>query len=113
MSLTLLSLPALAAIMLAAHFVRSGELIGVAAAIAALVLLAVPRPWAARVVQLGLVAGAAEWLRTLSGFVAARVALGQPTLRLTFILLAVALFTVLAAAVFQQSALKRRYGLRS
>jgi hypothetical protein len=111
MPLALLVFPSLAAILLAAHFYRAGQLVLAALAVGALVLLAVPRPWAARVLQGALLAGALEWLRTLAVFASTRMAQGQPYLRLTLILVAVAVFTAASAAVFQQSAVRRRYRL--
>jgi hypothetical protein len=111
MPIALLVFPSLAAILLAAHFYRAGHVLLAALSVAALVLLAVPRAWAARALQLVLVAGALEWLRTLALFASARMASGQPYLRLTVILLAVAAFTAASAVVFRQSALRRRYRL--
>jgi hypothetical protein len=111
MPIALLLLPSVAAVLLAAHFFRAGQLALAALSLAALLLLAVPRAWAARLLQAALLVGALEWLRTLAAFVAARVALGQPTLRLTLILLAVAAFTAASALVFHQRALRRRYRL--
>ena len=111
MPIALLVLPSLAAVLLAAHFYRAGQIVPAALSVAALLLLAVPRAWAARVLQLVLVAGALEWLRTLAMFASARMAMGQPYLRLTLILLAVAAFTAGSAAVFRQSTLRRRYRL--
>jgi hypothetical protein len=107
----LLTFPALAALLLAAHFYRAGHLAFAALSLGALVLVAVPRAWAARLLQVALLAGAAEWLRTLALFASARISMGQPYLRLTLILVAVALFTAASAAVFQQSAVRRRYRL--
>ena len=111
MPIALLVFPSLAAILLAAHFYRAGHLALAALAVGVLVLLAVQRAWAARVLQLALLAGAFEWLRTLAMFASTRMALGQPYLRLTLILVAVAVFTAVSAAVFQQSAVRRRYRL--
>jgi hypothetical protein len=111
MPTALLILPSLAAVLLAAHFYRAGQLMLAALSVGALVLLAVPRPWAARALQLALLAGAFEWLRTLALFAATRIAMGQPYLRLTLILLAVAAMTAASAAVFQQAAVRRRYRL--
>jgi hypothetical protein len=111
MPIALLVFPSLAAILLAAHFYRAGQPVLAALSVSALVLLAVPRPWAARVLQGALLAGALEWLRTLAVFASTRMALGQPYLRLTLILVAVAVFTAASAAVFQQPALRRRYRL--
>jgi len=111
MTIALLVLPSLAATLLAAHFYRAGQLALAVFAVGALVLLAVPRPWAARVLQVALLAGALEWLRTLALFASARMAAGQPYLRLALILLAVAAFTAASAAVFQHSRVRRRYRL--
>jgi hypothetical protein len=100
MATLLTLLPAVAGLLLAAHFYRAGSL-----------LLAVPRAWAGRAVQIALVVGAVEWLRTLAVFAAARVASGQPYLRLTLILLAVAIFTATSAAVFRHPRLRQRFRL--
>jgi hypothetical protein len=112
MSALLLTLPpALAALLLAAHFYRAADLVLALAAGALVALLFVRRRWAARLVQIGLVAGSIEWLRTAAGLIATRQALGQPFLRLALILGAVALFTALAAAVFRTRPLRQRYRL--
>jgi cobalamin synthase len=102
---------ALAGAALAAHYYRAGQEVGVAASLALIALALVRRPWAARVVQAGLLLGALEWLRTMATFAAARIAVGQPYLRLVLILAAVALVTALAALVFERRAMRRRYGL--
>jgi hypothetical protein len=100
--------PALAALVLAAHFYRAGNLVLAGAAVGLVVLLFVPRAWAARVVQVGLVAGAVEWLLTLWRLVEMRQAMGQPYARLAAILAAVALFTALSALSFRPRARYRR-----
>ena len=106
-----LILPFLALLLLAAHFYRA-DLMPLAVLSAALtLLLAVPRPWAARTLQVALVLGALEWLRTLAALAAMRVALGQPYLRLVLILGAVAAFTLIAAWVLQHRALRGRLRL--
>lgn len=111
MPYALLILPSFAVLLLVAHFFRAGEIVLAAASVAALVLLAVPRAWAARVLQVALLAGAVEWLYTLAVFASTRMAMGQPYLRLTLILAAVALFTAASAAVFQQATVRRRFRL--
>jgi hypothetical protein len=111
MALLLTLLPAAAGLLLAAHFYRAGSWLFAAVAVAFIVLLALPRAWAARAVQIALIVGAFEWLRTLAAFAAARVAAGQPYLRLTFILFAVAAFTVASAAVFRHPRLRQRFRL--
>jgi hypothetical protein len=111
MILARLLLPVLACLLLAAHFFRAG-LLPLAAASALLpLLLAVPRAWAARTMQVALVIGALEWLRTLAEFAAVRISMGQPVLRLVAILVAVALFTAASALVFRNAGLRARYRL--
>ena len=107
----LLSWPALALLLLAAHLYRAGLLPAAAVCVALIGLLAVPHAWAARTVQIALVAGSLEWLRMLARFVSERIAMGQPYLRLVLILLAVAVFTAAAALVFRSYPLRVRYGI--
>jgi len=103
---------ALAALLLGAHFYRAGAVGLAALAVAAPALLFVRRPWAARALQAGLVAGAIEWARTLATLAAERMSFGQPYARMALILGAVALVTALAALVFETRAMRSRYGLR-
>jgi len=107
----LLSLPAIALLLLAAHFVHAGLWPIAAACIAATALLAVPRAWAARTLQCVLAMGAIEWVLTAAMIAQLRAAHGQPYLRMLVILGAVCVLTVVAALVFQHSALRRRFGL--
>jgi hypothetical protein len=103
--------PAIALLLLAAHFWRAE---GWPLAIACVLLvgvLALRRPWAARLVQTALMLGSIEWLRTLATLVAARMAMGQPYARLSLILGAVAVATFAAALVFRARALRERYNL--
>jgi len=109
--LALLAAPVLALLLLAAHFYRAGMLPVAMLCIALIGLLAVPRAWAARSVQIALAAGTLEWLRTLAALVGERTEAGQPYLRLVAILLVVALFTVGAALVFRAYPLRVRFGL--
>jgi hypothetical protein len=103
-----LLLPALALLLLGAHFYRAGGWPLTALTLALLPLLAVPRVWAVRTLQAALVVGALEWLRTLAGFAAMRLAGGQPYLRLTTILFALAVFTLLSAWLLQRRAVRPR-----
>ena len=112
MQATLLFAPGLALALLAAHYYRAGSTPMVAACLVLLALLAWPRAWVARLVQLSLLAGAAQWLWTTFGFVQQRLALGLPWMRLALILGGVALLTAASALVFRHPRLRRRYGLR-
>jgi len=101
----------LSLVVLGAHFMRYGDTILVATAVVLIALLFVRQPWVARLVQIVLVLGALEWLRTLYGLVQMRAALGEPYGRMLIILGSVAVITACAALVFQTKALKGIYGL--
>lgn len=92
---------AVALLLLAAHFYRGRQLVGLAAVAVLLALLFVARRWALRLVQLGLVAGAVEWLRALLSFAELRAAHGAPWTRLAWILGGVAGFTALTALLLE------------
>jgi len=98
-------------LLLGAHFLRTGTLVLVIGCVLVPFLLLVRRPWVARTMQVLLVVGAAEWVRTLWGFAAFRRAHGQPWTRMALILGAVAIVTLLSALVFRSKALRERYGL--
>jgi hypothetical protein len=89
---------ALSLLLLAAHFLRSGDLLFVGLALAVAGLLFVRRPWAGHVVQWVLLVGAFEWLRTLVVLVDERRLDGLPYTRLAVILGAVGGFSLLSAA---------------
>ena len=104
---------ALAFVVLAAHFSRAGSPALSAVSLLLTGLLLVRRPWAARATQALLLAGAAEWIRALLGYVAIRKAAGTPWIRLVFILGAVSSLTAAAALVYRSPAVRRRFGLGS
>jgi hypothetical protein len=85
------------ALLLAAHFFRSGHWLLVAVALLLPWLLRVRAAWGRRILQMCLLLGAAEWLRTGFVFVQERRLAGAPWLRLALILGAVALCTAGAA----------------
>ncbi len=103
--------PILAFILLGASFLRAGDTLLVAACGLLLVLLAVPRPWAARLAQLALALAAARWLWMTWLLADVRAAAGAPYVRMVAILGAVALLTLLAAWVFRSARLRRFYRL--
>ena len=101
----------LSLLLLAAHASRAGFPLPVSVLMLALVgLLAVPRCWAARTLQVVLVAGALEWVRTTVVLAMARQAVGLPATRMVLILTAVALLTAASALVFRSGRLRRRFG---
>lgn len=111
MHLVLLIAPALAFAALAAHFYRAGSWPLLLICLVLMALLAWPRAWVARLVQLCLLAGAIEWLRTALGHIQQRMASGQPWGRLALILTVVALLTAAAALVFRHPRLRARFAI--
>jgi len=99
----------LALLVLAAHFYRHGQLVFVVAVLALAGLLAVPRRWASRVVQVGLLVGAAEWTRTLLVLARVRREHGMPATRMILILSAVALLTAAAALLLRTRRARARF----
>ena len=101
----------LSLLVLAAHFLRYGQELGVIASLLLIGLLFVQRAWAARLIQVALGLGAIEWARTLFELVQVRVALGAPVVRMVLILGIVIAVTAVSAVLFQTSTLKRIYGM--
>src|SRR4051812_868670 len=102
---------AFAFILLAAHFHRAAMLASEVLAVMAIGLLFVRQAWAARTLQLLLVLGAVEWLRTLAVLVQERQAQHAPFLRLAAILGCVAVATAACALVFRGRVVRARFDL--
>lgn len=107
----LLALPTLALLLLAAHLFHAGLMPLAALAILLVGLLAVPRPWAARTLQVVLAVAVIEWILTAVGLAQVRIRQEEPYLRLAVILGSVALFTAVAAVAFQHRVLRVHFGL--
>ena len=105
--------PVAAFLMLAAHFYRSENLLVSLACFLAILLVFVRRPWAAYTMQICLVLGAIEWLRSTISLVQSRSAAGGPFLRLAIILGSVSLFTALSTLVFRTTKLRDYFGTGS
>jgi len=71
----------------------------------------VRRVWVVRVIQVLLLAGGLEWLRSTIVLVSARRSAGESWTRLALILGAVVAFTVGSTLVFRSRGLRKRYGL--
>ena len=106
-----LLLVALAFLLLAAHFLRAGNIALLILTLAVIALLVVQRPLAARTVQCALVLATLEWLRTLAILSAERRAVGAPYLRMTFILAGVALTTASSLLAFRSRVVKEHFRL--
>ncbi len=90
-------LPALALLLLAAHFFRGGLFPLAAISFGLIALVPVSRPWAALLLRTALALGTLEWLRTAWDLAGRRALAGQPYARMLLILGAVAALTVVAA----------------
>ena len=113
MTALLLALPVLSLVLLAAHFVRAGSPFVAALPVAMLLLLAVRRRWAARLVQVVLWLGAFDWLVTLLDSAKWRLLSGQPVIRLVLILASVTVVTAASTLVFRHARLQRIYRTRA
>jgi hypothetical protein len=96
-------------VLLAAHFVRAGQTILGFVSLFLLMLLLLRKTWVPWVIQLALLLGVVEWLRTLFFIAQMRMEFGMPLTRLAIILGAVALFTAFSSLVFRSKALRKRY----
>lgn len=101
----------LSLVILGAHFLRSGNEIGVAASLVLIGLLFIRQAWAARLIQVALVLGALEWLRTLYTLAQWRASQGEPVARMVAIIGAVAAVTFFSALLFQSKTLNKVYRL--
>jgi len=99
----------LSLLVLAAHFYRAGNLILVVLMAASPLLLFIRSTWIVRVIQVELIIGGIEWIRTIFRLTNIRQAHNLPWERLAIILGFVAAFTILSALVFNCKALKARY----
>jgi len=90
-------LPALALLLLAAHFFRGGLFLLAAVSFGLTALVFVSRPWAALLLRTALALGSIEWLRTAWVLSERRALAEQPYMRMLLILGAVAALTLVAA----------------
>lgn len=99
----------LSMLILTAHFLRAGYMILVILIISSLLFLFIRSSWIVRLIQVELILGGIEWIRTTFMLVNIRLANNLPWERLVIILGSVAAFTILSALVFNFKALKTRY----
>jgi hypothetical protein len=106
----LLAPSALSLLILAAHFLREGNVLVCAIhLVMALTLSLEHRPWVPRFMQAFLAIGLVVWGFALSQFVHERQALGEPTLRLIVILGSVMAVDALAIALLGTRPVAARY----
>ncbi|MCK4879963.1 MAG: hypothetical protein KAS82_04855 [Bacteroidales bacterium] len=95
--------------LLAAHFSRADLLPLVVVSLLVPFLLLVRKAWAARSIQLLLLLGALEWIRSMFGYIEIRKAVGEDWGKLAIILVTVAILTACSGLVFRGKSLKLRY----
>lgn len=101
----------ISALIMAAHFFRIRLDLIVVLSICFPFLLLFKTKWAVRLVQIILLLGAIEWIRTIYLLVNERITTGEPWIRLVIILGIVALFTGFSSLVFKIRSIKERYKL--
>ena len=99
----------LAALVLAAHFLRRGQIVSCALCVAAAALVAVRATWARRALQVFLAAATLVWVRSSLQLVSARRAEGGSVVRLVVILGAVTLVTLVAALLLELPRARRHF----
>jgi len=96
-------------LLMAAHFLRDGRTVTAYVLLCLPLLLILRKAWVPRLMQLILLLGALEWVRTLYFIAQLRIGLGIPWTRMAIILGLVALFTALSCLVFRSEALRNRF----
>ncbi len=102
----------LAALLIAAHFLRVGNFIGVAFCVATPLLFLVRQRWSLLLLQALAYVAAVVWLVTAWQIAAERLSFRQPWLRAALILVAVAAVSALAGGLLRSRSLHARYGER-
>ena len=97
--------------LLAAHFSRANMPPAVVVSLITPFLLLIRKPWIARSIQILLLLGALEWIRSMLGYIQVRKEIGEDWGRLAIILITVALLTACSGLVFRGKSLRKRYQL--
>ena len=103
--------PVFSLLLLSAHFLRYGILPLVIILLLFPIILIFRKPAATRGVQIILVLGTVEWIRTTVSTIIFREHIQQPWGRYLIIMASVSLFTFISALVFYSKNLRVRYKL--
>ncbi len=98
----------LSTVLLAAHFYRAGQIALVLVCFAALPLVFLRKRPVIRAIQIFLVFGSLEWVRTAISLAIDRQALGLPWVRMALIIGGVALFSLFSALLLQTPDFERK-----
>ncbi len=104
-----ISLLALSAILIAAHFLRTSSFIPILICLAAPFLLFIKKRWSVLVVQALTVVAAATWLLTLYGIIQERIFVGRSWTASAIILGVVAGYTLLTGWLLNSPIVKEQY----
>ena len=104
-----ISLFAVAALLLGAHFYRTGNLVLVVLCLAVPLLFFYRRRWSLILLQLMAYGATAIWLVTAYRLIEIRQQMGQPWTAAAIILGAVALFSLVAGLLLNSRAVAQRY----
>jgi len=103
MNILLMSCGSLSFILLAAHFLRSGDIPLAFAILASIVLIFLKRRWSRYISAIILTAGIPVWIITSAGLIQQRIAADLSWIRLTFIMSLVIVFSILISYLFFKS----------
>ncbi len=106
---TRITLYIVAALLLAAHFLRAREFVPLGLSLAAPLLFLHARRVSLIVAQLGAYAATASWLHTAWQLVRLRQQFGQPWTAAVIILGGVALFTLISGLLLNSRCMRERY----
>ena len=103
--------PLFSLVLLAAHFLRSGNIVLVIILLLSPVILIIRKPVTARIIQILLVLASVEWIRTTVLTIIYRVHIEEPWGRYLIIMGTITLFSFLSIFVFFLNNLKASYYL--
>ena len=96
-------------LLLGAHFLREGEMILALSCLFIPFLLFIKRKWSIKVIQIFTYGGVLVWIKTLFVLINSRMDMGQPWIRMTIILFAVMLFTLISGFLLNSKVIKDKY----
>jgi len=99
-------------LILSAHFSRGDLFVISIICLLIPLLLFIKQAWVIKLIQIILIIGSIEWIRSLFYYINQRQAIGESYIRLVIIIIMVALFTGLSALVFRNEKLRELYNLK-
>ena len=98
--------------LLAAHFLRAGDVLVCLGLAVTPLLLWIKKSWAARTLQVALLGGALIWMQSTYQMLSTRLVMGDDWVRMFIIMVAVICFTLLSACVFLHPEWEKKYSLK-